>query len=159
MATLVQHHRVVRRKLIDRIKGAGIVTVTGYEPDSAPDTSDRIHCAVVNGPGRAVPIGSPLNATSVWCSFIVYLYLRLPLGKDDQQSLVDPKVTDARDTILDQLHNPIGYGDAVELDPNGAYGDPIRWAPGYLDQGEGKYRAETITPGFVAFGVWDQIRS
>jgi len=159
MTLMVQHARVIRRKLIDRVRSAGVATVTGYEPDSAPDADDRVHCAVVNGPGRTVPQASTLSGTSVWQSYILYLYLTMPLGRDKEQTQVDPKVSDARDTILDVIHTPIEYGDAVELDPAGAYGDPLRWAAGYLDQENTKYRAETITAGFVAFNVWEPTRT
>jgi len=159
MTASVQHARVIRKKLLDRCRSAGVATVQGFEPASAPIADKKVFCAVVNGPGRTVPQGSTLSGTSVWQSYIIYLYLKLPIGQDQKESLIDPKVSDARDTLLDVIHNPINYGNQVELDPLGAYGEPIRWAPGYFEQEGTKYRAETITPGFIAWNVWDQVRT
>ena len=65
MTVMVQHARVIRRKLIDRCQSAGVATVTGFEPASAPAAKDRVHCAVVNGPGRTVPQASSLANSSV----------------------------------------------------------------------------------------------
>lgn len=159
MTVRVQHARVIRRKLIDRCASAGVANVQGFEPASAPNADTKVFCAIVNGPGRTVPQASSIANTTVWQSYLIYLYLKLPLGQDQRESLIDPEVSDARDTLLSVIHNPIGYGNEVELDPLGAYGEPIRWAPGYFEQEGTKYRAETITPGFVAFNVWEQVRT
>ena len=158
-APLVQHSRVIRRKLLDRASSVGGITVTGFEPPSGPPNPDVIHAAVVNGPGRTHTSESTLAGTSVWQSYIVHLFRKLPMNEGDQaEEQVDPELSDKRDTVLDALHSNISFGDGVELDVVGR-GEPIRWAPGYIEFRPTKYRSETITAGFIIYNAWDQVRA
>lgn len=153
MTVVPQHVRVMRRKLIDRALSTRVCAdVNGYEAGKAP-TGPGIHGIVVVGPGYVVD-GS-LRAVNVWQAFTMHFLFTLPLAErpEAEAEQVDPRLTDARDTVLASLLANIVFGDGVELDPMGHRGERIRWSSGYLDWDGQMFRTATLVPGFVAFNA------
>jgi hypothetical protein len=162
MTTLEQHIRVVRRKLIDRIRSTGVCTggVQGYEAGKAPTERSKIYGIVV--PNDGFVTGTSLTGAHVWQAMTIHFMKAVPLDGDrpseTESEQIDPALTDARDTALAALMAPIGYGDAVELDPAGHSGERVRWSTGYLDWDQTKFRTATITAGFVAWNALETTR-
>lgn len=154
MTALQQYSRVARRRLIDRAKSTGLFRdVLGYESVSELPDPGGLYALVVNGPGSVSRV--TLKAAVVAESYWVHVLRSLPLGEAADQEQVDPAVSDARDTLLLALCQPIGYGAEVFLDVGGSEGTPLAYEPGYLDIGTTKYRTETITVPFVVFNAWE----
>lgn len=160
MSALIQHQRMCRRVLTARVSATGVCdTVEGYEPKKAPKRGD-MHCAIVNGATRVVPNASTLANVAQWFPFTLHFYFALPIHDTPSEDRVDPAMTDARDTVMQALLTQVdAYGNAgVELDPLGAYGDPMRSEPGYLPQDDTHFRTESLVVGFIAFNAYETSR-
>lgn len=162
MAVMVQAVRVIRRKLIDRARAAGVCTggVRGYEASKGPGRDGDIHGIVVPAAGGRVT-GATLSHVHIWQPFTVNILRALPLSSVDEveSEQLDPELTDARDTIHSVLLAPIVYGDGVEIDPAGhAAGQPHTWDAGYLEWDGTYYRTATLSVGFVAFNALETTR-
>lgn len=153
MTAVPQHVRVMRRKLMDRALSTRVCAdVAGYEAGKAP-TGPGIHGIVVVGPGYVVE--TTLRAATVWQAFTMHFLFTLPLSDrpEAEAEQVDPRLTDARDTVLAALMANVVFGDGVELDVAGQRGERIRWSAGYLDWDGQMFRTATLVPGFVAYNA------
>ncbi len=161
MTTLSQHARDIRAKLIDVAEAEGFDGGTsGAEPKAAPVDDHGIHCSVMEGTGRALPLASTLAYTSVEITSIVHLYRRIDLGDggDEGDEVFEPELTDARDTLLAALHGDVDLGQGRQLNPLGMHGGtPWSWQPAYLEIDHRKYRTQAITVSAIVHNAWEQV--
>lgn len=158
--TFKQHSATARTAILGRVSQAGVCeNVVGYEPKSAPPRTG-IHASVVNSAGRVAQFTTTLAGATAWQTFTIYLFRVLELHDTIMEELVDPELSDARDTIIDQFMADVTLSAGVEIDIAGAWGpEPMRWEPAYIDMDNTKYRHETITVPVVLFNAWDTVRT
>lgn len=144
--------------LLSHAQSLGVFQQTvDHEPRSMP--GPKLTCAVLLGPLSPVPRGSGLSSTSARLEFSVRVYspaMATPEGSRDRDVLSAAcQLMAAYSGDFEFANVPAGL--IRNMDLLGAYGDPLKAEPGWLQQDGGYYRIEEITVPLILNDVFAQV--
>jgi hypothetical protein len=144
--------------LMSHSQALGIFQQTvDHEPRSMP--GPKLTCAVLLGDFGPAPRGSGLASTSARLEFSVRIYSPAMATPDGAR---DRDVLSAACQLMAAYSGDFEFENVPEglirnVDLLGAYGDPLKAQPGWLQQDGGYYRIEEITVPLILNDVFAQV--
>jgi hypothetical protein len=151
MALDPQHIAALYSAILDKARAAKLFPggVTGAEPDNPPGQGPAV--ALILGPLTPLPRASGLAETSCRLEFTVRI--TLPRSKKTPEE-VDRALLYASVVLINAFSGDFALTNVPDnlvrnIDLLGAYGPGVGMRPGWLDEGEVKYRVAEITLGII----------
>ena len=126
--------------------------MNGHEPKSAPGRG--VTGAVWVQEIDPVPGASGLASTTIRLGLMLRLYTPMLSETPDA---IDPNLIKAVDALCAAYHGDFTLnGTVMEIDLEGAYGDPLRGRAGYLNQDGRMFRVMDLTVPLIVNDLWEQ---